>query len=238
MLRKTLCMVLLFCSTISHSESIRLATSEWPPYVSTHLKGMGYVYMLVTTAFQESGYDPIVEFLPWTETIQLKKYKNEAYFPEYNGVETDKMICSTAIDGGPIGLFKRKDDQIQYTVQNPRRNQKKTLYALRKYRFGTVEGYTNTAIFDQADFLIKKPVISDLANLRQLNTEQVDLIISDVFVTEYYLDKFKPEFDNLEFMGPALETKRFYVCFSKANPDYEKKLTAFNQKLNAMQKSG
>lgn len=223
-----------FCLT-AQAESVRLATSEYPPYVGTSLKGMGYIYVIVTKAFEQAGYDPVVEFLPWREAKQLDKHQNDAIFPSYGDKHSDSLICSKPLAAGPIGLYKHKQRVLHHTEKNPRKNQKQALYNLRKYRFGTVSGSDTATAFDDADFLIKIPVDSDLENLRQLKDGKVDLTIGDIFVNEYYIDKNHPEFAELEFLGPSLETRDLFVCFSRSSPNYAAKLAAFNKALDKME---
>ncbi len=220
------------------AKHIALATTQWPPYVSTELKNMGYVYVIVTTALQNAGYDTSVQFLPWSEAKQLDKHGNNALFPTYENQENDHLICSEPITSSPVGFYKRKNKGIRYSVANPSQHQNIALNSLRHYRIGIVNGYQNINALDNADFLQKQMALSDIKNLQQLSYGEVDLAFSDIFVAEYYINKFYPKLDNIEFMGPSLENKNLYVCFSKRDPNYKEKLMAFNHELNVLKQNG
>lgn len=218
--------------------TVKLATSEWPPYVSSDLNDKGYVYVIVTEAFKKAGYHPLVEFCPWTEAEKLVEHHNDAVFPSYNRTGIEDFVCSVPVEGGPVGFYKRKSTKIEFSVDDPAKNQLAALQGLKQHRFGVVSGYLNTPTFDSATFLQKQAVPDDLANLEQLQAGKVDLIFIDVFVAQYLIEKNKPKFDDLEFMGPALDYKKVHVCFSNKIAGYETKLSAFNQGLKALKDSG
>lgn len=218
-------------------ERVRLATSEWPPYVGSDVEDNGFLYIIIRDAFKNSGYEPVIEFLPWDQAKQLDQNHNDAYFPEYDNSDPT-LACSYPIYAGPIGLYKKADNQISYSLKNPGKYQERAFQDLNRYTFGVVKGYINTQVFDSMATLKKQAVTNDLENLEQLDNDQVDLIIIDVFVAEHLIDKHKPDFDDISFMGPSLENKKLYVCFSKRAPNYAKKLEAFNNELARLQDSG
>ena len=233
MCRVFLVLIIISLTANLRAQSVRLATAEWPPYVSSESANLGQLSQIVTEAFTQAGYEVIIEFLPWDEAKQLEKYDNDAFFPSYG--ENTSVVCSHPISTGQVGLYKHKNSIIHHTAKHPRVDQTQALYNLRRYSFGVVKGYRNTDVFDSADFLIKKPTESDLANLRRLARKEVDFVVSDIFVAEYYIDKYYPEFSHLEFFGPSLQTQKLYVCFSKNSPNYTVKLTAFNKALASIQ---
>lgn len=47
------------------SQTLPLATGEWPPYASASLPGGGSATALVVAAFKHAGLDTSLEFLPW-----------------------------------------------------------------------------------------------------------------------------------------------------------------------------
>lgn len=236
--------LLLVCCALSASvqgnsyNTVRLATTNWPPYVSDELPGKGLVYAIVAHAYQQQGYYTKTEFLPWTEAKKLHKYANDAFFPAYFDEKNEQLACSDPIQAGPVGLYKRKNSNLRYTVKNPHLDQAQALSDLKNHTIGIVDGYTNTVTFDQADYLKKVPAKNDYANLKQLQDHGVDLAFSDVLVAEYLIDEKAPSLDNITFLGPTLENKKLYVCFSKRNHDYPKKLAALNQGLKRLKQSG
>lgn len=222
------------------SNKVYLATTEWPPYVSKELKNNGYVYQLVKQAFSNKSYQIEIKFMPWDEVKNFAQHNHDGFFPAYEKESTgDPNIgCSMPFNGGPVGLYRRKTLPIHFTVENPSANQALAFEKLQQYDFGVVNGYENTDAFDQANYLTKISVKNDFENLKQLQEKKVDLIIIDVFVAEYYIDKYPTLFTDVEFMGPALENKNLYLCFNKQDIDYLQLLSDFNAALISMKASG
>lgn len=230
--------MLVFCNcNADQSPLMRLATTEWPPYVVKDSKEHGFISEIITTIFHAQGYQTEINFLPWKEALVLTKNGNDAFYPAYERPERKDIVCSDAIYSGPVALFKRKDSDIKFSA-DPTKNEWQALRNLRQYRFGVVEGYVNTKIFDRATFLNKQTAHSDLANLQQLKEGKVQLIVADVFVALELINRHKPEFDNIEMMSPSLEQKKDYLCFSTTAPNYSAKLNAFNQGLQELKRSG
>lgn len=225
-------------SVSAENPTVNLATSDWPPYVASDMKGYGYVYGIVNGAFQSAGYHTHIAFLPWLEVTQVDKNHFDAYFPEYDGHTLKSFACSDPIQGGPVGLYRRKNQSINYTTPYPSKNQAEAFASLKGYRFGVVSGYKNTDAFDNATYLIKIPANTDLENLRHLQEGKVDLAFIDIFVAEYLMNKYNPEFSDLVFMGPSLENKKLFVCFSRNANNYIEKLAAFNRGLKELSDSG
>lgn len=215
---------------------VKLATTDWPPYVGEKLAGFGYIYAIVTTALQTSGYAVSVQFMPWADTIQLDRNHNDGFFPQYKNNQPD-LLCSDPIFGGPVALYKRSNDVMRYTVDNPGKNQANAFLALKNYRFGVVGGYINTTDFDNATYLKKVVAPDDYSNLKNLADNKVDLAFTDVFVAEYLKDHHQ-ELANIEMMGPSLQNEDLYVCFSKNAPDVTNKLAALNRGLHQLTESG
>ncbi len=216
---------------------IHLVTTDWPPYVVQQGEDHGYIYKIVNLAFQKAGYQTVISFMPWKDAMDLKAHGNEAFFPAYERPDRTDLACSDSIYSGPIAFFKKKSSPIQF-LTSPVDNELQALHDLQQYRFGIVEDYANTQTFDKATFLNKKAVISDYANLQQLQDGKVDLIIADVFVALNLMKKYSPAFDDIEMMSPSLEYKNVYLCFSNQALNYQDKLTAFNHSLNEMESSG
>jgi polar amino acid transport system substrate-binding protein len=224
----------------NYLKKITLATTEWPPYVGKNLPDHGYVYQMVKQALNSKGYDAQIDFMPWEQAKKVGQQTQHGFFPAYQNELTDAVTaCSIPFDGGPIGLFRRKSSNIRLTVDNPSKNQVEAFQELAQYKFGVVEGYVNTSTFDNMNDLQKLPAKSDFENLQQLQEKAVDLVIMDVFVGLYLIEKNPTLFREIEFMGPALEQKNLYLCVGNPDPNqYPAILADFNAALISMKASG
>ena len=91
----------------------------------------GYVYEVVTKAFQKAGYDVEIAFYPSARAIRLAhRGEKDGVPPLYyeNALEKD-FVFSAPFPGGKIGLLKRKDLAVDYDV-DPRKYQTEVLRSL------------------------------------------------------------------------------------------------------------
>lgn len=236
MLKAALALLMFMMSatvTMAADRTVRLATLAWEPYVGPALENRGYVSEIVVEAFKRAGYTTIISFYPWARAVKTAEYgEADGVFPEYydEGRKKD-FVFSDPFPGGPVGLYKRKDTKVSYSI-DPRLNQTEALRSLQGYRFGVVRGYINTADFDKADFLKKDEVFGDELNIKKLYNRRIDFMFIDKFVAEHLINNKFPEYEaELEFMEPPLENKLLYIAFSKNAANYQEKLAAFNQGL-------
>lgn len=221
-------------------EPVSLATLNWEPYIGETLPENGFVHAVVDAAFKRAGLKLDAEFYPWARALNLAtEGKVVGLFPEYyDESRLDDFIFSDPIPGGPVGFYKRVDNDIQFAV-DPQTNPHKAFEAMRERRFGVVRGYINTTSFDEADYLYKEAATSDETNLRKLYYRRIDMIFIDAFVAEHILKTKYPEYiAELEFMRPPLENKLLYIAFSKAHKDSQRIRQAFNVGLAAIYLDG
>ena len=231
---------LFFSQVLFAGETVTLATLEWEPYIGPNMKSNGYVYEIVEQALKRSNIAVDIRFLPWARAVNtVQTGKRDGLFPEYydEGRLAD-FVFSDSFPGGPVGLYKRKDNKISYSV-DPQKYQTAALKALQQYKFGVVRGYVNTKEFDEATFLKKEEVNSDETNLKKLFKGRIDFIFIDKYVAKHIIvTKYPHYLGELEFMEPPLEVKPLYIAFSKKAKDYESKLKSFNSGLKLLEKDG
>lgn len=223
--------LLLAHSAVASTNSVRLVTLEWEPYIGSALENEGYVAEVARSAFRQSGYSVTIDYMPWARVIsQAERADYDGYLPEYYAPELEEnYYISEPIPGGPLGFFKRKGEQIVYS----------RLEDLKLYRFGVVKGYINTEEFDSASYLQVEPVQSDLQNFQKLLRKRIDLVVADKRVGFFVIAKHIPEhLESIEFVHPPLEIKKLYLCISKKTAGAGKKLQAFNKGLKLLDESG
>ena len=233
-------LVIIAAPGVLSQETVRLATLEWQPYIGSKALNNGYVAEVVAEAFKRVNYTTEITFLPWARAVVQAEFGDyDGVFPEYfNEKRTDTFVYSDPFPGGPVGLYKRKDNAALYSI-SPLVDQTEALHSLQNYRFGVVRGYINTAEFDKAFFLRKEVVGNDTSNIRMLQSGRVDFIFIDKLTAEYIIQSQFPHYQKeLEFMEPALETKSLYIAFSKQTKDFQRKIDAFNSGLKQITDDG
>jgi len=219
---------------------VRLATLDWEPYIGQKLPDQGYTAALIREAFKDQGWDVKIEFYPWARALHLAKTGElDGLMPEYfNSSRKNEFVYSFPFRGGPLVLFKRKEDAFKFST-DPVKDQDRALRALKDKRFGVVRGYLNTPVFDAAFYLKKDEASDDATNLRKLVYKRIDFAVIDQRVAEYLIRTQYPDYaGKLEPMQPALADNPLYIAFSLKAPNHNAARAAFDRGLSRMQKDG
>jgi polar amino acid transport system substrate-binding protein len=169
----------LLVATISvNSQTIKLVTVEWPPYVIQNVNHRGFVTDIVVKSFANSGYVAEVDYMPWKRGLKaVEAGKYDAIYPMYHTEVRDKTYAlSQSIGKSIVGFVRRMDFPFRFN----------NLPDLVPYKIGVVRGYANRPDFDAADYLKKLTFDNDRKCLSMLLNKRVDLIVIDKYT---YLEK-------------------------------------------------
>lgn len=219
---------------------VRLASLEWEPYIGSRMPDQGYVAALIRAAFADQGVNVEIAFYPWARALHLARTGVvDGLMPEYfNPSRESEFEYSAPFPGGPLVLYKRREDSISFDV-DPMKEQDAALRALEAKRFGVVRGYLNTPVFDAADYLHKEEANDDATNLRKLVYGRIDLAVIDRRVAEHLIRTDYPGYaSKLEPMSPALAEIPLFIAFSRKAPRQRETLAAFNRGLAALRTDG
>lgn len=220
--------------------TIQIVSLDWEPYVGEQLPEQGYVAALIRAAYAQQGRSVSIEFYPWARALELARSGQvDGLAPEYYDPSRNaEFEYSAEFPGGPLVLYKRRDDPVRFIV-DPVEKQEQALRLLQSRRFGVVRGYLNTPVFDAADYLTKQASNDDSANLRLLVFGRIDLAVIDRRVAEYLIRTQHPEYaERIEPMDPPLADKPLFIAFSRKSPRMREALDAFNEGLAALQAEG
>lgn len=212
------------------AEKIFLTSLDWPPYSGAQLDKQGASIAVARAAFEAMGHELIVDFYPWARTVALAKSKESkymGYFPEYYADDIAlEFIFSDVMGTGPLGFAEHVDKPVKWNA----------LEDLKDSQIGTVQGYVNTAKFDQMAAekkLNTQPVVNDAQNLLKLAHQRIDLAVIDPNVLNYLMDnevELKKYRGVLKMNDKLLVDKELFVCFKK-NSDGERWVKIFNEGL-------
>ncbi|MFC4161398.1 substrate-binding periplasmic protein [Chitinimonas lacunae] len=212
------------------AESVHLATSEFPPYMSATMPDQGIVVAIAHEAFKRVGYSTKISFFPWARLMhESKAGRVDGVAGLWPSTEREQwFVFSNRVAQTQVGLYMRNDKPISY----------KSLSDLKPYTVGTVRDYANPKAFDEAK--LKVDVVGDdVTNLRKLASGRIDLALIDKGVARYLISTKAPETaSKVSWIDPPIEKKYLTIALSKKAPDYEKKLAAFNQGMALMEKDG
>ncbi len=225
--------VLLFACFPVTADEITIVSCDWKPYAGQDLPGYGFTSEIIAKALENVGHKATFKFLPWKRvmyTVKAGKY-DAAYSAYYSDERAKNFALTEPYANSKLVLISKKGKNIKYSKLND----------LSSYSIGVVRGYVNTPEFDNADYLKKIEATDDLASIRMLFRERMDLIVMDKFVAIYNLKNsptLEGDFSDVEFLKPPLKIQPIYCMFSRAKPGFEKKIADFNKGLKAITEDG
>ena len=123
---------LLFSSGAFAGQTVRIATGEFPPYVSKDLKHQGLVTRIVREAFNLAGMEAKFKFFPWKRSKNLAKigaWDACSFWARIPSIERDFYVSGTLVEGPLVFFHSNNTDFDWQSVED-----------LKKYRIGRVLG--------------------------------------------------------------------------------------------------
>jgi polar amino acid transport system substrate-binding protein len=228
---KSMLVAVAFVVTASaaSAQTVSLTSLEWPPYTGDALAEKGASVKIAEAAFEAAGKQLEVAFYPWVRAVETAKQDENflGYFPEYYAKEIEAdFIFSERMGDSPLGFIQQAANPVQW----------ETLNDLKGVSIGTVQGYVNTAEFDEmaaSGALNIDAATDDATNIKKVAAGRLDLAVIDKYVFEYListdpaLGKLK---DKISFNDKLLELKGLHICFRRS-PEGQSMADAFNAGL-------
>jgi polar amino acid transport system substrate-binding protein len=211
------------------AQTVRLATLEWSPYISTQLPAEGYVAEVIRAAFERSGYKVAFYYMPWDRAVKaVLGGQYDGLTPAYK-TRAEENSASNPFPGAPLVFAQRRGRNIEYD----------TLKDLRPYKIAVVRGFLNTPEFDAASYLQKSVTNEERTGYRRLLFGRVDLWLVDKFVAQTIMHNHLPErAREIEFIKKPLSEPDLYIGFTKSKPYCATLTEAFNAGLEQVLTDG
>ena len=58
---------------VENNKTVTIALGEWPPFIGETLSGFGAISRIVTSSFENQGYQVSVGFFPWKRSFELTR---------------------------------------------------------------------------------------------------------------------------------------------------------------------
>ncbi|WP_163831002.1 substrate-binding periplasmic protein [Spartinivicinus ruber] len=226
----------LFISPIVFSKDvIRIASGEWPPFLSQHYNEYGAGSHIVKEAFALEGIKVVYIFYPWKRSMETAKDgKVDATLLWSKNKERAKyFLFSDPVLTLRHVFFHRKDFQFDW----------KTIENLKQYKIGVTRGYFYG---EQIQNAIENKLIdteignTDIINLKKLIAKRIQLFIIEPEVGYELLVKNFSASDQklLTNHHRAIQERQWYLLVSNKSPQAEKWLEKFNKGLAKLKKQG
>ena len=223
---------LLFFSTTSlQAAPLKVATSEWTPYVGKEVPKQGLAIDIVKTALQRAGYESDVMIKNWSRTLEgvdIGVYDLIAA-AWYTKERAQHFTFSKPYLYNEIKLLKRSDSAFQY--EGPLDLQGKLVGVMKNYAYGED--------FEKAPGVIKIPGTHELMNVLAVLNGQVDLTLDDERVLLYLIrHNIGKNSNELAILSKPVSRKGLHIAVSKQNPKHKQIVQAFDKAIQAMKKDG
>jgi polar amino acid transport system substrate-binding protein len=221
----------LHTPAIADSKTLKIAGSVWPPYIVDQGAEKGAATTLVSEILKRAGYKTEISIETWPRTLEgtsagiydviiaawyTKERESHFQFTEPYFVNT-------------IQFVKRKGEPINF----------RSYQDLKGLVIGVVNGYAYGEEFDKAQGILKLPSNHLIQNLLKLQQGRIDLTLGDKWVVRHELTEYFPTaIKDYEFLGKPVATRSLHAAISRAHPEHDKIVKAFNKALKSIKADG
>ena len=225
------CLLLSSLVQANESQTLRLVSNQWPPYVDSSLAGQGLAVEIVTQALQKKNYQSTLTIDSWSralEGVEIEVF--DATCAIWKTPEREQgLLFSNPYLKNKISFLKKKSLSINYHQ----------LSDLQGFIIGVLRGYAYNDEFTRSRGLMKVPGNYVIQNLQKLNQGTIELTLGDERVIKHALKQYLPkQMHTFEFLSPPLTYKGLYFAVSKSNKNAQVIIDDFNAALKEMQQDG
>ncbi|WP_420548657.1 substrate-binding periplasmic protein [Curvivirga sp.] len=230
-----LCAMIIMGLTPSYAyaaEKLEILSIHYPPFIIENSSDgrRGYDVEVTELALHVAGYDPVFIFQDW-ETIQNRVRAGQAAAIQsctHSQKREEWIEFSNPVSYSTRGFFTMK--------KNIRLIEPVMLDALDKYSVTAVKDYGTAFELENAGLSLGEKPLTDKDAFFQLEDGGVDLFYSTGEFGNWYARKELGFDDTLRFY--KRKGRPYYLCVSKAWPNYKTIVTDFNIALAKIRQDG
>lgn len=211
--RLTCLCCLLVCFTLN-SQTWRLVTEPFPPFLIDNSEKPGWVHEVVIAALKSQNKKAVIEYTQWARALKLaKRHKHIAVLGAFYSEDRAKVFYySKPLGFAHVVLFKRQDAVIRYNG---------SVDSLKPYTISMGEDYVSSEEFTNNTTLGITTTRDLVESLYLLQQERVDLVAGTQEVAEYWLahnSKLQNSDVVVTALNPNLATHQLYIISAKSHP--------------------
>lgn len=214
-----------------HIEPIRIAASEWPPYLSEQYADLGVLSRIVTAAFKQVNREVKYGFFPWHLSLLLTKtgiWQGSLAWTQDSSRKNTYFFSDPIFESQEV-LFYINDHTINWDT-------------LSSYRVGATGGYYNSHAVNQLKahgFIDVILAESDRRNFTKLFRGDLDFFVHDKTSAWFILaEKFsKAENSRVTFSPKVIRTNRFHLILNKHRNHHQQVIDEFNLGLKKLKET-
>jgi len=218
------------------TETIHLGAAEREPYIGRGLPNQGYVYEIVSLAFQRVGYEIKIDYYPLNRAKKLALNGDihgllPAYFDESL---SDHFLFSLPFPGDNVGILKKKSFKPKYRI-DPDHSLAAIFQYLSKEPLGIVRGADIESVIDKLESTEVLRVTKDIQILDILASDRVNFAVIDKYTAADLMVERRPHLiGEFDFLPLPSASNDFHIAFSKKYLNAEKKRDDFNRGLKSL----
>ncbi|WP_108650874.1 substrate-binding periplasmic protein [Dongshaea marina] len=228
--------LVLICSMLSFAETIRISSSEWPPWNSKHLIGYGITSEIVSDAFSKQQVR--VEYYyqsNWSDAYRFAK--DGRYDASVSWIYTDER-AKEFIYSSPISYASNHWFYLKSNPKSPFNWD--DLGSMKQLTIGVTRGYSYGR---EVDALRRERSVTfqeegtDLENFRKLLAGEIDLFPSNLCVGYYLLrTSLIDEMMRVAHSPEPFDVFSLHLIFNRVNPENPRLAKVFEAGLQELNK--
>lgn len=216
-------------------ETIRIATGEWPPYLSEQLPYQGFIARIVKSAFALEGIEVEYGFFPWKRSLKLSMEGDwdgsAAWF--FSAERTQSHYYSDAVFTTKTYFFHLKERPFEWD----------SITDLYRLNIGIYLDTFISAEFEQAEKtgqINVEGATSFSILIKKLIAGRIDAITMELEhgYTLMQQELNANQYKQIKHHKKPIASNKLYVIFSKKIKNSLKMRAAFNKGLQQLKASG
>jgi len=233
-------LTLLISSACYATQTVRLTSGEWPPYLSNHLAEGGFATKIVTEAFNEMGIEVEISYYPWKRSYNYAMEGKDPSGNIWNGtivwIKTEQRMKSFYYSDPVI-----TDEDVLFYLAKSSLHWKTVADLEGKIIGGTA--HTAYPTFEQAhkDGLITLQRGGNYDSLlKRIFHQKIDAAQMPKQVGLYYLNHSFSTAEQKQFTysPTVIERRTYHLILSKNRDENKALLKLFNQGLAKLHSNG
>ena len=210
-------------------KTVTMTASDWAPYVDTSTRDKGAIVYLVKTALERAGYEVKLVVEDWPASFD--KVNDGTYdvlaCAWYSDERNKTLAFSDPILENDLLLMKRSADRFVWYGRE----------SLAGKRIGVVDDYAYTNKQPDTSDLDIVTGLSVTENIRRLLDGELDFVLGDYMVLRHEADELIAS-QKLDVVPKLIERRQLRLAVSRANPDHDAIVSAFDAAIEAMKEDG
>lgn len=198
-------------SAASIATPLKVAQSDWPPYIMNSPLGKGIAHDIVTMGLANAGYTFYYKQKPWPRVLKETYYgKNDVIIAIWKNAKRERYYYFTEpYMSNRLSVISRAEDRNFEYVD---------LTSLNGKRVALIEDYAYPSELLDHEGIIPVTSPNLETSMRLILSERADLLVTDEFVARWTIRENALAIDKFRFSAIPLTITPLYAAVRKDHP--------------------